>query len=83
MAIKLNSLDAMSRQSSQIAGSYETTGRRSLILYIPLYAVLSVFLYLVPGPVHWDKDVSAVGQSDHVYIPKRTVNHQFRLSERS
>lgn len=81
MAIKLNSLDATSRQSSQIAGSYKATGRRGLILYIPLYTVLSILLYLLPGPLRWDKDMSAEDQSDHVYIPKHAVNHQFRLSE--
>lgn len=52
------------------------------ILYI-LYTVLGIFLYLLPGSVHWDKDVSAVDQSDHVYIPKHTMNNQFRLSEGS
>jgi len=75
VAIKPNSLGATSRQSSQIAGSYETTGRRSLILCTPLCTVLNIFFHLLPGPVHWDKEVSAVDQSDHVYIPKHTMNH--------
>lgn len=83
MVIKLNSLDAMSRQTSQIAGSYKTTGSRGLILYTPSYTVLSIFLSLLPGPARWDRGASALHQSDHVYIPKHTMNHQFRLSEGS
>lgn len=71
MAIKLNRLDATSRQSSPVAGSYRTTGRRSLILHLPLYPIPSVFLHSLPGPGHCDKDESAVGQTVFAFLNRR------------